>query len=315
MTHVSRVAAFFVRSVILTSLALAGCEGFMLDGPAGPRSDAAAPVDRDAGGLPDAGAGTEHPACADDVCLGAGGLVHLTQAQYITAAADLVGRALDPTLPDQLPADRSLAIEAASGAVFRANDFDLETPDVESYLLVAESLTAGNATSGLTRDELDSITGGCTVPACAADAIASIGRRLFRRSLSSEEIAEYHALSEIAPDAPAGAVRRGMRTVLTTMLMSPHFLYRVEIGAPVSDGVYRLTGLEIATRLSLFLWSSNPDEDLLRAAESGELDTADGVASRARSMILDPRFERTLALFHRQWLNTEALPRLGFTAE
>jgi hypothetical protein len=100
-----------------------------------------------------------------------------------------------------------------------------------------------------------------------------------------------------------------METLVAALLMSPGFLYLEEPVDPSrADGnLVPLRGEAVATRLSLLLWSSIPDDELLDAAQSGELDDADGVAAQVARMIEDERFDRTLESFHEQWLSIDNL--------
>ena len=94
--------------------------------------------------------------------------------------------------------------------------------------------------------------------------------------------------------------------MVTRLLVSPHFLYKVE--RPGTSGARTtLDGFEIASRLSFSIWQTLPDEALLDAAENGELDTAAGVASQAERLLDDSRAEATLWSFHSQWLDLEAV--------
>ena len=95
-----------------------------------------------------------------------------------------------------------------------------------------------------------------------------------------------------------------MRLLVETFLRSPFFLYRVEEGEPVvgTDSIRKLTGHEVATRLSYFLWRTMPDDELFAAADAGLLGTAEQVGAQARRMLADARVRETLADFHDQWL-------------
>ena len=96
------------------------------------------------------------------------------------------------------------------------------------------------------------------------------------------------------------------------MLQSSAFLYRPELGGPGAPGdVVRLQAHELASRLSFFLWSSVPDQELLETAETGGLETLDGVLSQADRMMADPKFGRTIRSFHAQWLGIARLDELG----
>src|SRR5919197_4526213 len=91
--------------------------------------------------------------------------------------------------------------------------------------------------------------------------------------------------------------------------MDPDFLLRVYRDSNQSEGVYRLTDLELASRLSFFLWSSLPDERLLDLAERGQLSNPQTLAAEVRRMVADPRAVETLVDdFAAQWLN---LRRVG----
>lgn len=144
--------------------------------------------------------------------------------------------------------------------------------------------------------------------ACALAFVETFGRRAFRRPLTEDELDRYGQLfGEGAGLFDEGtSFARGVRIVVEAMLQSPSFLYRLELGRdPAGGSVRPLDGWEIATRLSYFLWSSGPDEELLDAAEAGELGTADGVAAAARRMLADSRSHDAVDDFHRQWFDLE----------
>jgi hypothetical protein len=148
--------------------------------------------------------------------------------------------------------------------------------------------------------------------ACVDRFVRGFGKRAFRRPLSDDEAAAYTALFA---SARAGAdFQSGVRTVLSAMLQSPNFLYRIEWGAPgaapESDGSVPLSQYEVASRLSYFLWDTTPDDALLAAADSGQLGTAEAIVSTARRMVQDPRARDGLESFHIQWLQLQGLPTL-----
>ena len=90
------------------------------------------------------------------------------------------------------------------------------------------------------------------------------------------------------------------------MLQSPYFLYRVELSEELDkDDVIPLDGFEIASGCPFLLWNSVPDEQLLVAAETGELDSIDGIETQARRLLADDRAARPVADFHRQWLHLD----------
>src|SRR6185436_10208770 len=96
----------------------------------------------------------------------------------------------------------------------------------------------------------------------------------------------------------------GIEFALRRLLVSPEFLYRIEAdpaSAP-SNGTYRLNDFELASRLSFFLWSSIPDDELLDAAAKGALRTRAGLRAQVRRMLADSRSGTLAQNFGGQWL-------------
>ena len=139
--------------------------------------------------------------------------------------------------------------------------------------------------------------------ACAGAFIEAFGRRAFRRPLSDDELERYEGLFQRGAGlfAEGSAFSGGVRIVIEAMLQSPSFLYRQELGR----GVRELDGWEIASRLSYLLWNSTPDDELLDAAEAGQLDSPQGVAAAARRLLADPRARDAIDDFHRQWFELD----------
>ncbi|MCA3011032.1 MAG: DUF1592 domain-containing protein [Myxococcaceae bacterium] len=140
---------------------------------------------------------------------------------------------------------------------------------------------------------------------CAAQFVRQFGRRAYRRPLDEAEVARFVGLVASADDFDAG-----VRAVVTSMLASPHFLYRFELGTAQPDGTFRLGPFEVASALSYALWRSMPDDALLDAAEAGRLATPDDVAREARRLLAHPRARETVRAFSSQWLGLERLATL-----
>lgn len=136
--------------------------------------------------------------------------------------------------------------------------------------------------------------------------ISTFGRRAYRRPLTSEEQSAYQALFQQGPELFGGdAFKAGAQLVIEAMLQSPHFLYRVESSSEANaERKVALSGYEIAVRLAYGLWNSMPSDELLAAAESGELDTRAGVARWAEKLLDDPRARDVLLSFHEQTFQT-----------
>jgi hypothetical protein len=139
---------------------------------------------------------------------------------------------------------------------------------------------------------------------CASSFIATFGKRIFRRPLTSGEKASFLRLFQ--KGEPTIGYDAAIALILNAMLQSPQFLYRVEAPlAPegsVSSDTVPLGPYELATRLSYFLWGSTPDEELLAAAAEGQLSTDEEIEAQTRRLLADERAKSRVREFHAQWL-------------
>lgn len=128
--------------------------------------------------------------------------------------------------------------------------------------------------------------------ACATQFIAQTGRLLYRRALSETEVAAYVDQAGTAADKLEDFYA-GLGVVLEAMLISPDVLFIVETAEPdpKQPERQRLDAYSLASRLSFFLWDAGPDDELLKAAESGELQTKKGLARIVDMMLASPRLE------------------------
>lgn len=135
-------------------------------------------------------------------------------------------------------------------------------------------------------------------PACATKFIEQTGRLLHRRALSQEEAATYVKDAGLAADRLKDFYA-GLSVVLEGMLISPEVLFIVEQPEQdPKDAVRpRLDGYSLASRLSFFLWNAGPDDELLKAAESGELHTGKGLTRTVDRMLASPRLEDGVRAF------------------
>lgn len=218
----------------------------------------------------------------------------LTRAEFNNVVRDLLS---DTTAPARsfAPEEESLGFDNNADALGM------------SGLLAEQIMEASEKLAAVAVTELDAIAPACDPlkegeSACARKFITTWGKRAWRRALSEEEITELLALFE--KGKADGGYKPGIELVIQRMIQSPYFMYRVEEGDPATlkDGAVRLTGYEQASRLSFFLWNSTPDDALMGDAESGKLETAEGVAEVARRMLKDPRAKQSVANFHAQWL-------------
>lgn len=140
---------------------------------------------------------------------------------------------------------------------------------------------------------------------CARQFFSAAGRFLYRRPLGADELDLYVAMADEAGRS-AGNFYEGLATSLAGMMMAPQFLYITEAVEPDPHrpGEYRLDDYSKATRLSLFLWNSLPDEDLLAAAEAGNLQDDRKLLAHIDRMLDSPRLERGVRAFFGDLLRT-----------
>jgi uncharacterized protein DUF1592/uncharacterized protein DUF1588/uncharacterized protein DUF1585/uncharacterized protein DUF1587/uncharacterized protein DUF1595 len=137
---------------------------------------------------------------------------------------------------------------------------------------------------------------------CAVDIVTNLAERAFRRPITDEDLGALMAFYDTG--FKQGGFEAGVRDALSAVLASPHFLYRAEAG----EGA--LTDLEVASRLSFFLWSSVPDDELLELAEKGKLRKPDVLAAQVERMLADDRAEALVENFAFQWLDVSKLDEI-----
>ena len=146
--------------------------------------------------------------------------------------------------------------------------------------------------------------------ACATKIITTLARRAYRRPISKDEIAGLMIPYKSASDH--GGFEEGIRLALQRILVSPGFLFRIEVDpAKATPGsAYRVSDAELASRLSFFLWSSIPDDELLNLAERGKLKEPEVLEQQIKRMLADSRANTLVSNFVGQWLylkNIEAV--------
>jgi hypothetical protein len=279
-------AGFGARWVLLASLlAAAGCTGDIGD-------DGGAP-----GGVP---GGPITDETSDEV--GVSGIRRLSVAEYRATVRDLTG--YDPASAREiLPADTLVPFD---------NDYTQQT--ASEALVKGIELLSGDTSSAVIADAaLRTQLVGCDPDdeACFRSFVESFGRRALRRPLSPTEIDRFAALRSYGVES--NDPWAGVGAALRAFLQHPEFLYRVEIGTPVTTrpGVFELGPYELATRLSYFVVGTTPPDWLLDRAESGALSEPQGVADAAAELFADPRARGRVQEFHAMWLSYRELARDG----
>ncbi len=149
---------------------------------------------------------------------------------------------------------------------------------------------------------------GAHQPECARTILSDLSRRAWRRPVTSEEVGKLSAFVSLA-ERENEPFERGIQLGLQAILVSPHFLFRIERDRRPADplAVHLVGEFELASRISYFLWSSMPDEELFRAAEKRTLRKPGVLALQLRRMLKDPRAEAFTENFAGQWLQLRNL--------
>ena len=139
---------------------------------------------------------------------------------------------------------------------------------------------------------------------CARRILTTLARRAYRRPVSDADVDPLMRLFAMGR-ADGGSFDHGIEMALSGVLVSPSFLFRTP-AAPAGarpGAVHRLADLDLASRLSFFLWSSIPDEELLQAAEQGRLGSPDELSRQIGRMLADPKARALVENFAGQWLH------------
>jgi hypothetical protein len=143
--------------------------------------------------------------------------------------------------------------------------------------------------------------------ACAKEGLRGFAYRAWRRPVTDDELTRLLAVANVALQNGDG-YEQGLSLALRAVLLSPHVTFRVELDPdPTSLTPHALNPYELASRLSYFLWSSTPDDQLLQSAASGALATPATLAEQAARLLLDPRSRSLVDNFAGQWLHLRAI--------
>jgi hypothetical protein len=277
MTTTRRTRALYLLAPLLA--ALLSCTG-VLSGPGGGGDD---DDDADDGGLTPSD-------CTD---LGPPMLRRLTARQMHNTLAALFR---DPAVP----AGDVLIDPVVNGYRVDATEAVIRDLDAQQLMNYAESVADWAVSQKLGQ----LVTCDTNDPVCRRQFIEDFGGRAHREPLSEETIAAYESMFEEETSFADGA-----EVVIATMLQSPRFLYRREVGEPDPDepGTNRLTPYELASNLSYTLTDRPPDDALMAAAREGRLGSIADLEREAERLLATPEAAETLGQFVRGWLETDDL--------
>lgn len=217
----------------------------------------------------------------------------LNASEYDNTVRDLLGDTSQPSAA--FPPD-----DGTESFTNNADALSISPVLFEQYEATAEKL----ATSAIANPKVMTCTGAAgAADACAKEILTPFLRRAWRRAVTADEVITQASLVQVAL-AEGQTFSQGMQLAIKSALLSPKFLFRVELDSdPNSNVKHPLGNYELANRLSYFLWSSMPDDALLAAADTGQLSTSMSMLdAQVARMLADPKARALLDNFASQWL-------------
>lgn len=288
-----------MRGVALLSLSLLASSAACVSGSTtGVPAGGAAAAGASAAPAGASSAGAAGAMAAPD--LGSVVLHRLNRAEYNNTVHDLLGTSLTPA--DTFPPDGASAGFDNNASALTLSTTSLRQMQTAAETLAAEATNPNGATLARIApcNEMPEAT-------CVEQFVRSFGLRVWRRPLTDAEVTSMVSVAgsgvEKFQDSYAQQIERG----LLAFLISPHFSFRVELDAqPLSIASHPLSAYELATRLSYFVWSSTPDDDLLAAAKDGSLLGDVVLGKQLERLLADPRARAFSENFAGQWLQLRA---------
>ncbi len=228
----------------------------------------------------------------------------ITESQYRHTIADVFGSDIKISARFE-PEKRDEGLLAIGTA-----QLSLTSSGFEQYFALATSIVD----QALSESKRDAIVGCKPADAakadetCARQFLAKYGERLFRRPLADVEIAGRLKTASLGA-GQLGDFYAGLKLALTSLLVAPEFLFRVETAEadPANPGQYRLDGYSKASRIAFLLWDTAPDEELLAAARTGLIHTEAGLNEQLARLIASARFEQGARAFFTDMLQLDGI--------
>jgi hypothetical protein len=232
-------------------------------------------------------------------------LRRLTQGEYRNSIADIFGPQIE--VRGVFEPDRRVGgLQAASTAVLSV------TPaGFESFTKMADSI-AVQVTAENYRTKLPCAPKSTKAPddACTAQILNRYGRLLFRRALTEDELKSRVKLAGSQAKA-SNDFYAGLRYGLASLIQAPDFVFRKETAVSSDGNQYALEPFSRATRLSYLMWNTAPDEELLKAAESGDLNTAAGLDKQVGRLMSSPRLDIGMRAFFNDMLELDTFDTIS----
>ncbi len=225
----------------------------------------------------------------------------LTVPEYIETVRSSVGVDISKEAREILPPD-----VRADGFSNTAYNLNVDLKHVEAYSRLAEIVVGRMDVLAFAKRFSKSRS--LSTDATMRDLVEAMGTLLLRGPLEEREITNFSGIATVVAST-GGDFKEAVTYIIEAMLQSPRFIYRIENQR--GDGsVWPVSDFEMASRISYIVWGGPPDRELLRAAESSELQDRQLVEAQVRRMLEDPRAMRRSVQFVGEWLNLDRLVNL-----
>lgn len=256
----------------------------------------------------DGGTDTDADGCGTEVSVSP--LRRLSEAQYRNTLRDMLAPydvdvdAEAASELDRIPADDA-------GSTFGILDARVSDMHAHAWYRLADRLASVVAYDDA---RLTAVAGDCALQTDPGDAcidafLDDFGMRALRRPLTEDQRATYHAVADQEEDGV-----HMFRALVFSLLMSPQFLYHVEVEGEGDDASFELDGYALASRLSFHFWRTMPDSELFAAAADGSLLTDEGYEAQLDRVFADPRTQDTVDRFYDEWLQLAQFTQWPSTA-
>ena len=288
----------------MVMISITSCSGSISDPGASASSSggpgaSGSPTIAGGGGTTGGGAGTTGAGGSSAAANPGSVAIHrLNALEYDNTVNDLLGLAQNTAQKSFIPDEKG-----ANGFDNEADAFTMTDDELQQYFNSADSIGEQVfASPTLVSKVITCTPAGATDATCLNTVINTFGARAYRRPLTTDEVTQFQALA-------ADAVMNGqdfngqVKQIVKAMLTSMPFLYRIELDPnPASTAVHRLSPYELASRLSYLVWSSMPDDQLFKDAQSGALVNDATLTQEFTRMLQDPKGSNFVASFAGQWL-------------
>lgn len=253
--------------------------------------------------------------CEEDAPRVTSSLQRLSKTQYENALGDLLNALMPPHhmqgIWDEVATHLAFVPRdtISKHAPFSTMDQAISQQHAEVYFRIAHTAARALTDSKARLDALLGCEDGASDNGCVDAFLQRLARHAYRRPVTDADMNYLHGVYYAQ-----GIDVDGLRDVIEAVMTSPFFLYRVEFGeraVPGKKGVYALSNHELASKLSFTFWQTQPDYELMQAADRGELTTDEGYARQLDRVLAHDRATLGLQTFVSEWLGLEGLREMN----